>query len=79
MKTWSAFINGWWNWPGSFSRIVTSGKVSLGLVERLNSKIHILLRRACNYRDEEHLKLDVFVNARYHHCRENDMIQIMYW
>jgi transposase len=47
------------HWDGIASYCRPENKVSLGLVEGLNSKIRVLQRRAYGYRDEEYLNLKI--------------------
>jgi transposase len=45
--------------PGSTGRLRPENKISLGLVEGLNTKIRVLQRRAYGYRGEEYFKLKI--------------------
>jgi len=47
------------HWDGIAAYCNPDNKVSLGLVEGLNNKIKVLMRRAYGYRDEEYLKLKI--------------------
>ena len=47
------------HWAGIASYCHPENKISLGLVEGLNTKIRALQRRAYGYRDEEYLKLKI--------------------
>jgi transposase len=47
------------HWDGIVSYCHPKNKVSLGMVEGLNTKIRVLQRRAYGYRDEEYLKLKI--------------------
>lgn len=47
------------HWDGIASYCHPENKVSLGMVEGLNTKIRVLQRRAYGYRDEEYLKLKI--------------------
>ena len=47
------------HWDGIASYCHPENKVSLGLMEGLNSKIRVLHRRAYGYRDEDYLKFKV--------------------
>lgn len=47
------------HWDGIASYCHPDNKISLGLVEGLNTKIRALQRRAYGYRDEDYLKLKI--------------------
>jgi transposase len=47
------------HWDGIVSYCRPENKISLGMVEGLNTKIRVLQRRAYGYRDEEYLKLKI--------------------
>ena len=47
------------HWDGIASYCRPENKVSLGMVEGLNTKIRVLQRRAYGYRDEEYFKLKI--------------------
>lgn len=47
------------HWDGIASYCHPENKCSLGLVEGLNNKIKVLMRRAYGYRDEKYLKLKI--------------------
>ncbi len=47
------------HWDGIASYCHPENKVGLGMVEGLNNKIKVLMRRAYGYRDEEYLKLKI--------------------
>lgn len=47
------------HWDGIASYCHPENKCSLGMVEGLNNKIKVLMRRAYGYRDEEYLKLKI--------------------
>ena len=47
------------HWEGIASYCHPENKISLGMVEGLNTKIRVLQRRAYGYRDEEYLKLKI--------------------
>jgi transposase len=47
------------HWDGIASYCRPENKISLGLVEGLNTKIRVLQRRAYGYRDEEYFKLKI--------------------
>lgn len=47
------------HWDGIASYCHPDNKCSLGMVEGLNNKIKVLMRRAYGYRDEEYLKLKI--------------------
>jgi len=47
------------HWPGIASYCHPENKISLGMVEGLNTKIRVLQRRAYGYRDEDYFKLKI--------------------
>ena len=47
------------HWDGIASYCHPENKCSLGMVEGLNNKIKVLMRRAYGYRDEEYLRLKI--------------------
>jgi transposase len=47
------------HWDGIASYCHPENKISLGMVEGLNTKIRVLQRRAYGYRDEDYLKLKI--------------------